>query len=122
MSNELTFDTASIKASETLALKAAAVIAVKLENTDDVSIADAVRVFEATHKRLGAYQKEQTENLPTVHWNIIGGTVSFDVTPAPSAAPITLEMVEEVPKTPEITPESVFTMDFSNVEAIGDDL
>ena len=117
------FDTESRQAAQDLATQSANVLAELLSDTEKVSVSDAVRVWEAANKRLGLNQVEKSESLPVVHWNIIGGNVTFDVTAAPPAPAVVDVQASEVLPSPEVptTPEAAFTMEFDKLRSLSDD-
>jgi hypothetical protein len=93
-----------------IALKALHLIESQLEGMDAFEAAEILkhmqRLLDAEDRREAAKQ-HKAENLPVVHWTIIGGNVTFDVTPAtPASIEVEpLQAVQDIAAKP--TPDAI---------------
>lgn len=114
---ELTdFDAVSKTSAKHLHMRAMAVISELLET--EPNITDAIRVYEATSKRLGLNQTERVDTLPSMSLVINGCSVQISAAPAPP--PEALEVLEDITPDPTPVPSTAFNIDFSTLSPLED--
>jgi hypothetical protein len=96
--NDIEFAKSSRETAQAIAAAVEARIANIVNSEAEIDIPDAIKVFEAMHKRLGSFQQEKQDSQMVVHWNINGGNVSFNVETAPQAPAVDTDVTDVTPK------------------------